>query len=137
MRSLLLAAVLALAPACDALPSFGSSVPDPCPEERYGSGEGYDQTARDCLWSAYSANKAATFRTIRTTQKGDPLIYKVTVNAGKVELVYDNTLDSFATERGKQTLQCSRLEKSTEPQSGRIRFLANNCRGGDVKALVF
>ena len=135
MRILLLGALLLSG--CDLVGLGPSQVPDLCSDERYGQGEGYDQVSRDCLWSAYTEGRAANFRTTHRTRQGDPVVYQVSVSAGKVEIVFDNTLDTFATTKGKQTLTCQRLERSTDPGTNRVRFLANGCRGGDIRALVF
>ncbi|HET8567529.1 MAG TPA: hypothetical protein VFM93_00910, partial [Candidatus Limnocylindria bacterium] len=113
MRILLGAALLLSA--CDLVGLGPSQVPDLCPDERFSRGEGYDEASRECLWSAYSEGRAANFRTTHLTRQGDPVVYQVSVSAGKVEIVYDNTLDTFATTKGKQTLQCQRLERSVDP----------------------
>jgi hypothetical protein len=131
----LLAAGMALA-SCD-LVAGGDSFAEPCPDENLGAGDGYDAAARDCLWRAFSDGKAASFRTTRITPQRDPIVTRVTVRpGGRVEVFYDNSLDTFSNTKGKYTLTCTKFQRSVDPASERVRFLADGCRGGDIRALV-
>lgn len=137
--ALLLAA--ALLGGCDAIAGVVSGAvdtfPEPCPDENYGIGDGYDAAARDCLWEAYSTGKAASFKTTRVTQQRDPIVTTVTVRPGqRVEIVHDNSLDTFSNVKGKYTLSCSIFERKVQAGSERIQFFADNCRG-DIRALIF
>jgi hypothetical protein len=139
MRRLALVAsfVLALA-GCDLLPTAVDTFPEPCPDENFGQGDGYDRAARDCLWNAFEAGKAASFKTTKITPQRDPIVTRVVVRpGGRVEVFYDNSLDTFSNERGKYELTCTRFERSVDPGTERVRFLADNCRGADIRALVF
>jgi hypothetical protein len=139
MRRIALALLLALAlAACDLLPTAVDTFPEPCPDENFGQGDGYDRAARDCLWNAFEAGKAASFKTTKITPQRDPIVTRVVVRpGGRVEVFYDNSLDTFSNERGKYELTCTRFERSVDPGTERVRFLADNCRGADIRALVF
>ena len=139
MRRLLTAACLAVAlAACDLLPGAVDNFPEPCPDEHLGQGDGYDRAARDCLWKAYTDGKAASFKTTKITAQRDPIVTRVVVRpGGRIEIFYDNSLDTFSNERGKYELTCTKFQRSVDPGSDRVRFLADNCRGGDIRALVF
>ena len=139
MRRLAAAAFLALAVAgCDLLPTAVDSFPEPCPDENLGQGDGYDRAARDCLWKAYTDGKAASFKTTKITAQRDPIVTRVVVRpGGRVEILYDNSLDTFSNEKGKFELVCTKFQRSIDPGSDRVRFLADNCRGADIRALVF
>ena len=135
-RALMLTAALLLG-ACDMLPLGDTSFAEPCPDESFGRGDGYDAAARECLWSAFTQGRAASLRSTRITPQGDPVVYRVTVRpGGRVEVFYDTSLDTYTSTRGKFTLTCSQFTRSTDPASGRIRFLADGCRGADIRALV-
>lgn len=136
-RAAVLLAAALTAPACDLLPGNADPFPEPCPDEAYGNGDGYSAGARECLWKAYTEGKAASFQSTRVTPQRDPIVYRVTVRAGKVEIFYDNSLDTFSGTKGKYTLTCSTFQRSVDPGTGRIRFFADNCRGADIRALVF
>ena len=132
----LLVAVLTLG-GCDLVSGAVDRFPEPCPDESLGNGEGYNAAARDCLWKAFSENKAASFMTTRVTPERDPIVTRVTVRpGGRVEVFYDSSLDTFSNTKGKYTLTCTKFQRSVDPVNGRIRFLADNCRGGDIRALV-
>jgi len=139
MRRLALAASFALALAgCDLLPTAVDTFPEPCPDENFGQGEGYDRAARDCLWNAFEAGKAASFKTTKITAQRDPIVTRVVVRpGGRVEVFYDSSLDTFSNERGKYELTCTKFQRSVDPGTERVRFLVDNCRGGDIRALVF
>jgi hypothetical protein len=139
MRRLALIASLALALAgCDLLPTAVDTFPEPCPDENFGQGEGYDRAARDCLWNAFESGKAASFKTTKITQQRDPIVTRVVVRpGGRVEVFYDSSLDTFSNERGKYELTCTKFQRSVDPGTERVRFLVDNCRGGDIRALVF
>jgi len=139
MRRLALVASFALALAgCDLLPTAVDTFPDPCPDENFGQGEGYDRAARDCLWKAFSEGKAASFKTTKITAQRDPIVTRVVVRpGGRVEVFYDSSLDTFSNERGKYELTCTKFQRSVDPGTERVRFLVDNCRGGDIRALVF
>ena len=133
----LLAAAVALS-SCDLIQGAADPFPEPCPDEAYGSGEGYNAAARDCLWKAFSEGQAASFMTTRITPQRDPIVTRVTVRpGGRVEIFYDSSLDTFSNTKGKNTLTCTTFRRSVDPGNGRIRFLADTCRGGDIRALVF
>lgn len=137
MPRALLAAALLLG-ACDLLPGAEDSFAEPCPTENLGTGAGYDASARECLWQAYSEGRAASFTTTRVTTEGDPITTRVTVRPGqRVEVFYDSSLDTFSNERGKHTLTCTTFQRSVDATTKRIRFFADNCRGGPIRALVF
>lgn len=139
MRRLALAASFALAlTACDLVPTAVDTFPEPCPDENFGQGEGYDRAARDCLWKAFSEGKAASFKTTKITAQRDPIVTRVVVRpGGRVEVFYDSSLDTFSNERGKYELTCTKFQRSVDPGTERVRFLVDNCRGGDIRALVF
>jgi len=139
MRRLALVASFALALAgCDLLPTAVDTFPEPCPDENFGQGEGYDRAARDCLWKAFSEGKAASFKTTKITAQRDPIVTRVVVRpGGRVEVFYDSSLDTFSNERGKYELTCTKFQRSVDPGTERVRFLVDNCRGGDIRALVF
>jgi len=123
---------------CDLLPTAVDTFPEPCPDENFGQGDGYDRAARDCLWKAYSEGKSASFKTTKITPQRDPIVTRVIVRpGGKVEISYDNSLDTFTTTKGKYELTCTKFQRSVDPGGDRVRFLADNCRGGDIRALVF
>lgn len=133
----LLASALTLG-GCDLISGAADTFPEPCPDESLGDGGGYNAAARECLWKAFSEGKAASFTTTRVTPERDPIVTRVTVRpGGRVELFYDSSLDTFSNTRGKYTLTCTKLQRSVDPGSGRIRFLVDSCRGGDIRALVF
>lgn len=134
---LLVALALGLV-ACDLIPTAVDTFPEPCPDENYGQGDGYDRAARDCLWKAFSEGKAASFKTTRITPQRDPIVTRVIVRpGGKVEVFYDNSLDTFINTKGKYELTCTTFQRSVDPGTERVRFLADNCRGGDIRALLF
>lgn len=136
-RSLALLLAAALLGGCDLISGAVDTFPEPCPDESYGSGDGYDAAARECLWEAYSTGKTASFKTTRVTQQRDPIVTIVTVRPGqRVEIVHDNTLDTFSNVKGKYTLSCSIFERKLQSGTERIQFFADNCRGG-VRALIF
>ena len=139
MRRLALVASFALALAgCDLLPNAVDTFPEPCPDENFGQGEGYARAARDCLWKAFSEGKAASFKTTKITAQRDPIVTRVVVRpGGRVEVFYDSSLDTFSNERGKYELTCTKFQRSVDPGTERVRFLVDNCRGGDIRALVF
>jgi len=139
MRRLALVASFALALAgCDLLPTAVDTFPEPCPDENFGQGEGYDRAARDCLWKAFSEGKAASFKTTKITAQRDPIVTRVVVRpGGRVEVFYDSSLDTFSNERGKYELTCTKFQRSVDPGTERVRFLVDNCRVGDIRALVF
>ncbi len=123
---------------CELVRGAVDTFPEPCADESYGTGDGYDATARECLWKAFTEGKAASFKTTRITQQRDPIVTRVTVRpGGRIEIFYDNSLDTFSNTKGKYTLTCAKFQRSVDPGSDRIRFLADNCRGGDIRALVF
>lgn len=133
----LLVAALTLG-ACDLVSGAVDRFPEPCPDESLGNGDGYNAAARDCLWKAFSEGKAASFMTTRVTPERDPIVTRVTVRpGGRVEVFYDSSLDTFSNTKGKYTLTCTKFQRSVDPVNGRIRFLADSCRGGDIRALVF
>lgn len=136
---LTLLAALALAVAgCDLVSGTIDTFPEPCPDEAYGGGEGYNAAARECLWKAFSEGRAASFTTTRVTPQRDPIVTRVTVRpGGRVEIFYDSSLDTFSNTKGKYTLTCAKFQRSVDPSNERIRFLADSCRGGDIRALVF
>ena len=124
--------------ACDLMPGAADTFAEPCPDESYGQGEGYDAAARDCLWAAFTAGRSASFKTTKITPQRDPIVTRVTVRpGGRVEIFYDSSLDTFTTTKGKYDLTCNKFERSVDPETKRIRFLADGCRGGDIRALVF
>ncbi len=124
--------------ACDLIPTAVDTFPEPCPDENYGQGDGYDRAARDCLWKAFSEGKAASFKTTKITPQRDPIVTRVVVRpGGKVEVSYDSSLDTFSNTKGKYELTCTKFQRSVDLASDRVRFLADNCRGGDIRALVF
>ena len=134
---LLVALALGLV-ACDLIPTAVDTFPEPCPDENYGQGDGYDRAARDCLWKAFSEGKAASFKTTRITPQRDPIVTRVIVRpGGKVEVFYDNSLDTFINTKGKYELTCTKFQRSVDPGTERVRFLADDCRGGDIRALLF
>lgn len=139
MRRLALCAALAIAlAACDLLPPAADTFPEPCPDENLGQGDGYDRAARDCLWKAYTDGKAASFKTTKITPQRDPIVTRVVVRpGGRIEILYDNSLDTFSNEKGKFELTCTKFQRSIDPGTDRVRFLADNCRGADIRALVF
>ena len=139
MRSLALGLVLGLVLAgCDLLPTAVDTFPEPCPDENLGQGDGYDRAARDCLWKAYSEGKAASFKTTKITPQRDPIVTRVVVRpGGRIEILYDNSLDTFSNEKGKFELTCTKFQRSVDPGTDRVRFLADNCRGAAIRALVF
>ncbi len=137
LRSFIIALALVLV-ACELIPSPADTFPEPCPDENFGQGDGYDRAARDCLWKAYSEGRAASFKTTRVTPQRDPIVTRVIVRpGGKVEILYDNSLDTFTTTKGKYELTCAKFQRSIDPGGERVRFLADGCRGGDIRALVF
>jgi hypothetical protein len=135
-----LAMLLALATtlaACDLVGAVDTYA-EPCPDENYGLGDGYDPLARDCIWKAFTDGKAASFKTTKITPQRDPIVTRVTVRpGGKIEVFYDNSLDTFSTQTGKYNLTCTKFQRSVDPGTGRIRFLADSCRGANIPALVF
>ena len=139
MRRLALAAALGVALAsCDLLPTAVDTFPEPCPDENLGQGDGYDRAARDCLWKAYTEGKAASFKTTKITPQRDPIVTRVVVRpGGRVEILYDNSLDTFSNEKGKFELTCTKFQRSVDPGNDRVRVLADNCRGAAIRALVF
>ena len=138
MRPALAVALCLVLVSCDLIPTATDTFAEPCPDENLGQGDGYDRAARECLWKAFSDGKAASFKTTKITPQRDPIVTRVTVRpGGKVEIFYDNSLDTFSNEKGKYALTCTKFQRSVDPGSERVRFLADNCRGGDIRALVF
>lgn len=136
-RALALLLVASMLVGCDLISGTVDTFAEPCPDENFGMGDGYDAAARACLWEAYSAGKAASFKTTRVTQQRDPIVTTVTVRPGqRVEIVHDNTLDTFSNVKGKYTLTCSIFERKVQSGTERVQFFADNCRGG-VRALIF
>lgn len=139
MRRALALGLLSLAlAACELLPGAVDRFPEPCPDESFGTGDGYDASARDCLWLAFSEGRAASFKTTKVTAQRDPIVTRIVVRpGGRVEVFYDNSLDTFTTTKGKYELTCTKLQRSVDPVTQRVRFLADSCRGGEIRALVF
>lgn len=109
-----------------------------CGEEEFEQGSGYSGVSRDCLWTAYTENRAASFSSTQFTVEGDPIVYRVRVDNRKVEIDFDNSRDAFAgPDAGKATSVCQKLKRKTEQDSGRIRFTATGCTGGDRPIFVF
>jgi len=138
LRIALLLALGLAASSCELVTGAVDTFPEPCPDESLGNGEGYNAAARDCLWKAFSEGKAASFMTTRVTPDRDPIVTRVTVRpGGRVEVFYDSSLDTFSNTKGKYTLTCTKFQRSVDPVNSRVRFLVDNCRGGDIRALVF
>ena len=138
MRAALAVAFCLVLVSCELIPATTDTFAEPCPDEHFGQGDGYDRAARDCLWKAFTDGKAASFKTTKITPQRDPIVTRVTIRpGGKIEVFYDNSLDTFTTTKGKYNLTCTKLQRSVDPGGDRVRFLADNCRGGDIRALVF
>lgn len=81
-----------------------------CGMERATTQRGpWNQSARECFWKAYLAQRPAEFISTRLTIEGDPFtaIFRV-LAGGRVEVFVDTTQDRFG-DRGWERLDCPTL----------------------------
>lgn len=142
-RRLLKFAVVVFIGACGVVsPSAATSTPESssptsaavrqCGTENYGFGEGFDQLARDCLWSRYQAGLPARFVTVHRTHEGAPQTYTVEVlGPSRLAVTYDD-----AATQPSRTLSyvCSGLTHRALNEAAHEAFAATGCAGasGDL-----
>ena len=95
-----------------------------CGVEQYGRGEGYDATARECLWQAYATGNAATFATVRLTTEGARQEFRVRVESRKVQV--DTVSADTGSAGGNASYTCMSLDRTA---GARTVLVGRNCTG--------
>lgn len=96
-----------------------------CGVEQYGRGEGYDATARECLWQAYTSGNTATFATVRLTTEGARQEFRVRVESRRVQV--DAASADRGSAGGNTSYACASLERTA---GARVVLVGRNCTGG-------
>ncbi len=111
----------------------GASAPS-CGREVRRLDQGYDATARKCLWDAYQAGKPADLSLTHHTIEGDPVTFTLrVVSASSIEVIEDNQ-DRFGP-RGVRRSTCKKLEQSASME-GRHGFVVSGCSGAAEKVEI-
>jgi hypothetical protein len=128
--------LLALVVSVAVLSACGSPVaaapPVDCGSFDAGHGE-YDRTGHECIWSAYTAGTAVTYRSRHLTIEGDPIPMTLSFEPGRgIRVTRDVTADNFSShgDRRVWAWTCSTMAKRTwATDASRYSFDLTGCTG--------